>query len=87
VIRLAAQIMSQNTPEEEDGPRGVIINTASVAAFEGQRGQVAYSASKGGIVGMTVPVARDLASIGVRVVAIAPGMLTYLLVMLFLICQ
>jgi len=67
--------MSQNTPEEEGGQRGVIINTASIAAFDGQRGQVAYSASKGGIVGITLPVARDLANIGIRVVAIAPGML------------
>ena len=78
VIRLATQMMSQNTPEVEDGQRGVIINTASVAAFEGQRGQAAYSASKGGIVGMTLPVARDLASMGIRVVTIAPGMLAYL---------
>jgi len=78
VMRLAAQMMHQNTPEVEGGQRGVIINTASVAAFEGQRGQVAYSASKGGIVGMTLPVARDLAPIGVRVVTIAPGMLTYI---------
>ena len=71
-------MMSQNTPEVEDGQRGVIINTASVAAFEGQRGQAAYSASKGGIVGMTLPVARDLASMGIRVVTIAPGILAYL---------
>jgi len=73
VIRLAAQIMYENTPEVEDGQRGVIINTASIAAFDGQRGQAAYSASKGAIAGMTLPVARDLASIGVRVVTIAPG--------------
>jgi len=79
VMRLAAQMMYQNTPEVEDGPRGVIINTASVAAFEGQRGQAAYSASKGGIVGLTLPAARDLCSIGVRVVTIAPGTLAYLL--------
>jgi len=75
VIRLAAQMMYQNTPEVEGGQRGVIINTASIAAFDGQRGQAAYSASKGGIVGMTLPIARDLANIGVRVVTIAPGML------------
>ena len=75
MTRLAAQMMAQNTPEEEGGQRGVIVNTASVAAFEGQKGQAAYSASKGGIAGMTLPVARDLANVGVRVVAIAPGML------------
>ncbi|NIU20252.1 MAG: SDR family NAD(P)-dependent oxidoreductase, partial [Actinobacteria bacterium] len=56
-----------------DGERGVIVNIASVAAFEGQIGQAAYSASKGGIVGMTLPIARDLASLGIRVMAIAPG--------------
>lgn len=72
-IRLAAQAMTQNTPNEE-GERGVIINTASVAAFDGQIGQAAYSASKGGIVGMTLPIARDLARDGVRVVTIAPGL-------------
>lgn len=75
VIRLAAQMMYQNTPEVEGGQRGVIINTASIAAFEGQRGQAAYSASKGGIVGLTLPVARDLANIGIRVVTIAPGLM------------
>ena len=74
MIRLAAQMMYQNTPEVEGGQRGVIINTASIAAFDGQRGQAAYSASKGGIVGLTLPVARDLCHIGVRVVTIAPGM-------------
>lgn len=72
VARLAAAEMAKNEPGE-DNERGVIINTASVAAFDGQIGQVAYSASKGGIVGMTLPMARDLASIGVRVVTIAPG--------------
>ena len=72
-------MMYQNTPQEEGGPRGVIINTASVAAFEGQRGQAAYAASKGGIVGLTLPVARDLSYIGVRVVTIAPGTLEYFL--------
>ena len=74
VIRLAAQMMYQNEPNK-DGQRGVIVNTASVAAFDGQRGQAAYSASKGAIVGMTLPVARDLAGIGVRVNTVAPGML------------
>nr|XP_033777879.1 3-hydroxyacyl-CoA dehydrogenase type-2 isoform X2 [Geotrypetes seraphini] len=73
VIRLTAGEMGKNEPDE-DGCRGVIINTASVAAFEGQVGQAAYSASKGAIVGMTLPVARDLASIGIRVVTIAPGL-------------
>ena len=72
VIRLAATKMSQNTPDA-NGERGVIINTASVAAFDGQIGQAAYSASKGGIVGMTLPIARDLARVGVRVMTIAPG--------------
>ena len=61
-------------PMEPDGARGVIINTASVAAYEGQVGQVAYAASKGGIVGMTLPMARDLADKGVRVCTIAPGL-------------
>jgi 3-hydroxyacyl-CoA dehydrogenase / 3-hydroxy-2-methylbutyryl-CoA dehydrogenase len=70
--RLAAAIMARNEPTR-DGERGVIVNTASVAAFDGQIGQVAYSASKGGIVGMTLPVARDLAELGIRVVTIAPG--------------
>jgi 3-hydroxyacyl-CoA dehydrogenase/3-hydroxy-2-methylbutyryl-CoA dehydrogenase len=73
VIRLAAERLVQN-PVYETGERGVIINTASVAAFEGQIGQVAYSASKGGIVGMTLPIARELASFGVRVMTIAPGL-------------
>ncbi|HLR91656.1 MAG TPA: 3-hydroxyacyl-CoA dehydrogenase [Atopostipes sp.] len=73
VVRLAAEKMSQNEANEEE-ERGVIINTASVAAFEGQIGQVAYSASKGGIVGMTLPLARDLSSFGIRVLTIAPGL-------------
>ena len=64
--------MGANTPNEE-GERGLIVMTASVAAFDGQIGQVAYSASKGGVVGMTLPMARDLASTGVRVMTIAPG--------------
>lgn len=73
VIRLAAEQMSQNDPNES-GERGVIINTASVAAFDGQIGQAAYSASKGGIVGMTLPIAREFASYGIRVMTIAPGL-------------
>jgi len=72
VIRLAAAAMVQNEPNE-DGERGIIINTASVAAFDGQIGQAAYSASKGGIVGMTLPIARELARSGIRVMTIAPG--------------
>lgn len=72
VIRLAAEQMAGNVPME-DGEKGLIVNTASVAAFEGQIGQVAYSASKGGIVGMTLPIARDLAIHGIRVMTIAPG--------------
>jgi NAD(P)-dependent dehydrogenase (short-subunit alcohol dehydrogenase family) len=73
-IRLAATVMSQNEPDE-DGCRGAIVNTASVAAEDGQIGQAAYSASKGGIVGMTLPVARDLAAVGVRVNTILPGLI------------
>ena len=72
VIRLAAAAMVQNTPEPS-GERGVIINTASIAAFDGQIGQPAYAASKAGIVGLTLPVARELAASGIRVVTIAPG--------------
>jgi NAD(P)-dependent dehydrogenase (short-subunit alcohol dehydrogenase family) len=72
-IRLAAARMASNTPNGE-GERGVIVNTASVAAFDGQIGQAAYSASKGGIVGMTLPIARDLAELGIRVCTIAPGL-------------
>ncbi len=72
VIRLAAMKMSENAPNDE-GERGVIINTASIAAYDGQIGQAAYAASKGGVVGMTLPVARDLASYGIRNVTIAPG--------------
>ena len=75
VLRLAAAQMAKQEPVNEDGARGVIINTASVAAFEGQVGQVAYSASKGGVVGMTLPIARDLASLGIRVNTIAPGLI------------
>lgn len=72
VIRLAAAQMAKNKTNSE-GERGVIVNTASVAAYDGQIGQAAYSASKGGVVAMTLPVARDLASLGIRVVTIAPG--------------
>jgi NAD(P)-dependent dehydrogenase (short-subunit alcohol dehydrogenase family) len=72
VMRLAAATMARNEPVE--GERGVIVNTASVAAFEGQIGQVAYAASKGGVVGLTLPAARDLASLNIRVVTIAPGL-------------
>lgn len=74
VIRLAAAVMARVEPYE-DGSRGVIVNTASVAAFDGQIGQAAYSASKGGIVGMTLPIARDLAVVGIRVNTIAPGIM------------
>jgi len=72
-IRLAAARIAENAPGA-DGERGVIVNTASVAAFDGQIGQAAYSASKGGIVGMTLPIARDLAELGIRVCTIAPGL-------------
>jgi 3-hydroxyacyl-CoA dehydrogenase/3-hydroxy-2-methylbutyryl-CoA dehydrogenase len=72
VLRLAAAEMVRNEPNAE-GERGVVINTASAAAFDGQIGQAAYSASKAGVVGMTLPVARDLASLGIRVLTIAPG--------------
>lgn len=73
VIRLAADAMQHNQPNDQ-GERGVIINTASVAAFDGQIGQAAYSASKGAVVGMTLPIARDLARSGIRVCTIAPGL-------------
>ena len=72
VAKAAADLMQHNTPGE-DGERGVIINTASIAAYEGQIGQAAYSASKGGVVSMTLPMAREFARIGVRVMTIAPG--------------
>jgi NAD(P)-dependent dehydrogenase (short-subunit alcohol dehydrogenase family) len=74
VMRLAAGAMSKTEPLA-DNERGVIVNTASIAAFEGQIGQISYSASKGGIVGMTVPAARDLAPVGIRVNTIAPGLM------------
>ncbi len=73
MIRLAAAAIAQAEPFPS-GERGVIVNTASVAAFDGQVGQPAYSASKGGIVGMTLPIARDLAGLGIRVMTIAPGL-------------
>jgi NAD(P)-dependent dehydrogenase (short-subunit alcohol dehydrogenase family) len=73
-IRLAASAMSQTEPLA-DGERGAIVNTASLAAFDGQIGQAAYSASKGGVVGMTLPLARDLAVVGVRVNTVAPGLI------------
>jgi NAD(P)-dependent dehydrogenase (short-subunit alcohol dehydrogenase family) len=72
LIRLAAAAMAENAPNGE-GERGVIVNTASVAAFDGQIGQAAYAASKAGVVGMTLPVARELARVGIRVMTIAPG--------------
>ena len=73
VIRLAAAAMAENEPDD-DGGRGVIVNTASVAAYEGQVGQAGYSASKGGVVAMTLPIARELAAYGIRVNTIAPGL-------------
>jgi NAD(P)-dependent dehydrogenase (short-subunit alcohol dehydrogenase family) len=72
VVRLAAEAMSRNAPNAA-GERGVIVNTASIAAFEGQIGQVAYAASKGGVAAMTLPVARELARLGIRVMTMAPG--------------
>ncbi len=72
MVRLAADAMARNTPNA-GGERGVIVNTASVAAFDGQIGQAAYSASKAGVVGMTLPIARELARSGIRVMTIAPG--------------
>ena len=72
VAKAAAELMQKNEPGE-DGERGVIVNTASIAAFEGQIGQAAYSASKGGVVSMTLPMAREFARIGVRVMTVAPG--------------
>jgi NAD(P)-dependent dehydrogenase (short-subunit alcohol dehydrogenase family) len=74
VLRLAAAAISRTEPLA-DGERGVVVNTASVAAFDGQIGQIAYSASKGGIVGMTLPAARDLSAAGIRVNTIAPGIM------------
>ena len=73
VIRLTAAALTQNEPRTADGERGVIVNTASVAAFDGQIGQTAYAASKGGVAAMTLPIARELARHGIRVMTIAPG--------------
>ena len=81
VLRLAAEQMAKHEPLTDDGVRGAIVNTASVAAYEGQIGQAAYSASKGGVVGMTLPIARDLAVIGVRVNTIVPGLIATPLMM------
>jgi len=75
VSRLAAQVMAKNDPITDDGQRGVIINTASVAGYEGQIGQVAYAATKGGVIGMTIVIARDLASVGIRCNTIVPGLI------------
>jgi NAD(P)-dependent dehydrogenase (short-subunit alcohol dehydrogenase family) len=74
-IRLAATAMSQTEPLNDDGERGAIVTVASVAAFDGQIGQASYSASKGGVVGITLPVARDLSAVGVRLNCIAPGLI------------
>jgi len=75
MLRLAAAAMAKTEPLDADGQRGAIVNMASVAAFDGQIGQAAYSASKGGIVGMTLPIARDLSAVGIRVNTIAPGLI------------
>src|SRR5438132_5539538 len=74
-MRIAAAAMARTEPADDDGQRGVIVNTSSVAGIEGQTGQVAYSASNGGVIGMTVPAARDLGVIGVRVLTICPGII------------
>jgi NAD(P)-dependent dehydrogenase (short-subunit alcohol dehydrogenase family) len=74
-IRLAAAAMAKTDPVDDDGQRGAIVNMASVAAFDGQTGQNAYSASKGGVVGMTLPIARDLVPLGIRVNTVAPGLI------------
>ena len=75
VLRLAAEAIAGTEPVDDLGQRGLIVNTASIAAFDGQIGQIAYAASKGGVVGMTLPAARDLAQFGIRVMTIAPGIL------------
>ena len=75
VLRLTAAQMAKQDPVTGDGGRGIIINTASIAGYEGQVGQVAYSASKGGVIGMTLPIARDLASVGIRCNTIVPGLI------------
>ena len=72
-LRLCAEVMQNNDPVTDDGERGVIVNVASVAAYDGQIGQAAYSASKGGVAGMTLPIARDLCRAGIRIATIAPG--------------
>jgi NAD(P)-dependent dehydrogenase (short-subunit alcohol dehydrogenase family) len=74
-LRLAASAMSKTDPVDADGQRGAVVNMTSVAAFDGQIGQAAYSASKGGVVGMTLPIARDLSAVGIRVNTIAPGLI------------
>jgi NAD(P)-dependent dehydrogenase (short-subunit alcohol dehydrogenase family) len=74
-LRLAAAAMAAQDPVDDEGQRGAVVNIASVAAFDGQIGQAAYSASKGGVVGLTLPVARDLAAVGIRVNTIAPGLI------------
>lgn len=75
MLAQAAAAMAQTEPVDDDGSRGAVVNMASAAAFDGQIGQAAYSASKGGVVGMTLPIARDLASVGIRVNTIAPGLI------------
>ena len=75
LMRMAAAAMAKTEPADADGQRGVVINTASIAGLEGQIGQIAYAASKGGIIGMTIPAARDLSAIGVRVNTICPGII------------
>jgi NAD(P)-dependent dehydrogenase (short-subunit alcohol dehydrogenase family) len=75
MLRLSAAAMAKTDPVDADGTRGAIVNMASVAAFDGQTGQAAYSASKGGVVGMTLPIARDLAAVGIRINTIAPGLI------------
>lgn len=74
MIRLAAEIMS-TSDADDTGERGVIVNTASIAAFDGQVGQAAYAASKGGVVAMTLPIARELARLGIRILTVAPGIM------------
>src|SRR4051794_37816466 len=75
MLRLSAAAIAKTQPVDDDGQRGAIVNMASVAAFDGQTGQAAYSASKGGVVGMTLPIARDLSAVGIRVNTIAPGLI------------
>src|SRR5688572_33239338 len=75
MLSRSAAAMAKTDPLDADGARGAIVNTASVAAYDGQIGQCAYSASKGGVVGMTLPIARDLSAVGIRVNTIAPGLI------------